>query len=1331
MASNEMNILQDEILAIEEEMKKNILIKINLIKSNKLKKLFIKINEFVELKFILQYEYPKVSPNLMQILYSKQVGLDNESEESLESFFKQVNLSLNEIIDRCHGKCCVYKIYKELENILARNGDMMEKLNEIETFSLSDGKDDLLDSLINKKIQEKKNQNSKEKDKKQNSSIDTEEKDSTFKGSDLIFKRLKWDESFDTNDVIIGYTDRFKGIMEMKFNDFKGVHEHYKDGIPLHRIQYYKICGKIVWDRKNKIDLLTGADLKDFVDSKNKKSKKTVHDIKLDNTISDAPILKYNELHSTWEEEKPSEASTSFNNQLNILTYNVLATSNFKHSIRYAYEHGASGLNNIISLNRNDKIIECLVSSNADLIALQECDVETEKEIKNHKIIREKYCICSTNHLNDDVNCLILTKFTPSSFKLLKLIENSTKYALIIRFNACLTSLKQVTEVSFANIHLTSDKSTNATAKRRKQLESLTNYLNERSLNSVSFICGDFNTGNEMFEDEQTIKKYLIENNFVDMAPHADTFDPRVNFTAAITSSSNKPRRYDRIYMKNESKTTQYSIKSGSLLNTKPLEFEKPNQFYYEPYASITTYSKEDKIYLNESSVSNFSDVDKSKLYLQPSDHYALQILIAFKNIVDVSNLSHKAALALVLPKHSASIVQDIRKKYDKTFNRWPPHINLLYPFYEQMNVGKISQNLSQVLSKFEPFQTNLDHLNSFEKNCVVYLEQTNKDEEKIVCKIQDELKNYFSDLADNEKSKSFTPHMTIAQPEQRRDAGKKWAETMVGKITSEFGQADSFQAKLPIDAVYWLTRANENDPFIVKRAFPIGKYLPPIHMGLEVSLKNSNCGFIGFLQNKNLISSGNNNALNESSNLLISTLTSILKNFKSNEYDNINTPEAYVIGSYCFGTKYNDIDMIVLKQKVNSELSGNNEKETHDNFIKELAKSIAFHQDDFYIARVISDAYVPIIEITLNENSKNYKTLIENDINMIDMQIYEIPNDDRFILSNNHFGNSIDYMKEISNDYTSISRLSAIFENENLKYFIKYYKDFQVLISFVKYWAESRSIYGKAFGYIGGVSYAIICIYFLQQTENEFEHILGIDNSNSRFFNIILKFFNFYSTFKWHENCISLVELDKVENETKDFSEFRQRTAITVLQSVYPYENLTRNIKENGKKSIKDEFKRASKIIEEWKTKHKEDLYLNDEIIFGLCEAICKKYELKEHDYKAYIKFQVHYNKNNNIHHIFSIMKSKTQGFVGNLERILDKNHVIRVLPELEHIDKEDNKNTFSKLVEYTIGIKYDIGNFIDDEIDILCKKFCTNVSSLCYTSEFEITFTKQLLSN
>ena len=87
---------------------------------------------------------------MIQILYSKVDSLDYESKEFLDSFFKRTNLALNTTIDRNHGKCCVYKIYKELKEIISQNQDILIHLNEIiESYSINDGKDEIFDNLIN------------------------------------------------------------------------------------------------------------------------------------------------------------------------------------------------------------------------------------------------------------------------------------------------------------------------------------------------------------------------------------------------------------------------------------------------------------------------------------------------------------------------------------------------------------------------------------------------------------------------------------------------------------------------------------------------------------------------------------------------------------------------------------------------------------------------------------------------------------------------------------------------------------------------------------------------------------------------------------------------------------------------------------------------------------------------------------------------------------------------------------------------------------------------------------------------------------------------------
>lgn len=45
------------------------------------------------------------------------------------------------------------------------------------------------------------------------------------------------------------------------------------------------------------------------------------------------------------------------------------------------------------------------------------------------------------------------------------------------------------------------------------------------------------------------------------------------------------------------------------------------------------------------------------------------------------SHLSHKSSLVLIPPSSIAKPIETLRRKYDKQFHRWPPHINLIYPF--------------------------------------------------------------------------------------------------------------------------------------------------------------------------------------------------------------------------------------------------------------------------------------------------------------------------------------------------------------------------------------------------------------------------------------------------------------------------------------------------------------------------------------------------------------------------------------------------------------------------------------------------------------------------
>jgi len=71
-----------------------------------------------------------------------------------------------------------------------------------------------------------------------------------LRSSEAVYNQIKWDPEYDSSQCIIGYTDRFEGMQEISFEEWPTA------DIPFHRVWYFKLNGKVMWDRKRKEDLL-------------------------------------------------------------------------------------------------------------------------------------------------------------------------------------------------------------------------------------------------------------------------------------------------------------------------------------------------------------------------------------------------------------------------------------------------------------------------------------------------------------------------------------------------------------------------------------------------------------------------------------------------------------------------------------------------------------------------------------------------------------------------------------------------------------------------------------------------------------------------------------------------------------------------------------------------------------------------------------------------------------------------------------------------------------------------------------------------------------------
>ena len=138
------------------------------------------------------------------------------------------------------------------------------------------------------------------------------------------------------------------------------------------------------------------------------------------------------------------------------------------------------------------------------------------------------------------------------------------------------------------------------------------------------------------------------------------------------------------------------------------------------------------------------------------------------------AHLTYKTAIALLPPSSITPPIEVVRAAHDKNFKRWPPHINLIYPFLaspletSDSNAPRLSHSvqarLERATSEIRAFKVllNADSPGIFthSKNSkTVWLAPTPDENVK---QLQAALQAEFSEC--NSDQRAFTPHLSIGQ---------------------------------------------------------------------------------------------------------------------------------------------------------------------------------------------------------------------------------------------------------------------------------------------------------------------------------------------------------------------------------------------------------------------------------------------------------------------------------------------------------------------------------------------------------------------------------------
>ena len=268
----------------------------------------------------------------------------------------------------------------------------------------------------------------------------------------------------------------------------------------MHRLRHFKINGQVVWDRTNKIDILTGNE---NITSGQNSMKDDLHLAEglFHFDPSTQQWIQYPHIPISSDDQKsPSTVETCLPSRCHLVTWNILVD----------YHHSQL----IYTSRRYQAILDKLKSLLPDVICLQEVTKPFIDLLLNQIWLQENHYYivfmekALTTEQTKSCGQLLLTKnFRPRSFSICPLdttekAADVTKQIIVARFG-----LNPRITIDLVNLHLNSNGSRNAERRRCQTLEHL--FQNLKTNNFM--LIGDFNFGDLDAKENNLLDEYQEE----------------------------------------------------------------------------------------------------------------------------------------------------------------------------------------------------------------------------------------------------------------------------------------------------------------------------------------------------------------------------------------------------------------------------------------------------------------------------------------------------------------------------------------------------------------------------------------------------------------------------------------------------------------------------------------------------------------------------------------------------------------------------------------------------------------------------------------------------
>ncbi len=769
-----------------------------------------------------------------------------------------------------------------------------------------------------------------------------------------IYSRILWDNALDKKHFIIGFTDR---ISKTGFRE-KALLDWNPDGdIPWHRVMYIR-CGEVwVWDRKNRIDLFKTQQLPDIawiVPENNFK----IDIITYQNNplhFKKQPCVAHTRQGWTYfDKEIPNYPQEN----LKILTWNILKNTHFPEitfpSVRLPV------------------IISHLKESNADIIALQEVTKEFYVELLAENWVKGNYFVSDlpNNDIFESDTTIILSKIP---FLSIEYIFSLKKRLLIAEF------LLNDTKFFVSNVHLTSDMSKDAPQKRTNQMDIMLHWANNTQ--GEHLILGDFNADT----DE---RKVFFEKNkgFEDVwkGKNGFSYNLDTNPLAKLLSHSQKSKRIDAIYLQSSQwQCEQVELYAQNLI-TKEISCS-------DHFGILGVFQKKSN--------------NNAQIVAFPTHTQAL--VWNFEDGNGISDISYYKER-----------IQAIRARYDDKYERWQPHINLIYGFIPEEFFEQSTHLISEILKSIPPFDVIFEEIAFFEqKKSVTAWLKPNEQSTNAIKHLQKQLQSLFPNCTEqNRQEQGYNPHLKIGEFDALEQAKKALSPYKITPI------------RVSMKEISLISR-NENTPFETKYGITLGTGNITQHIAKWQEKIDVLMPKISFKESQ--------------------TRQSVIQIVEEACKEAITqTVQVEIIGSEYLGTQHNtsDVDLVCIIPK---EV----EKST---FLEKLKDILAVFAEDIQLTQ---DAQVPVLKFKIQG--------VAMDILVAQSPIFPVVFEVMTLSRQQHLFDALSWQ-------IIVGRLEADIILENIKNYTKinYFKD---AIRCIKSWAKARCLVGNIWGLLGSYSWTVL----------------------------------------------------------------------------------------------------------------------------------------------------------------------------------------------------------------------------------------------------------------